>query len=123
MDVLGISVRQPRERQEAAVDALTQRVARHLGLPLPIGRDRVRANGDYVGEGYGVPTAGMVEALRLTARTEGVLLDPVYSGKAMAGLIDLCRKGAFRAGQNVVFVHTGGQAALSAYEEALSPES
>ena len=59
----------------------------------------------------------MVEAIRLVARTEGILLDPVYSGKGMAGLIGLIRAGRFAAQDNVVFVHTGGAAALFAYEE------
>ena len=81
------------------------------------------ANGDYVGDGYGLPTAGTLEAIRLAAETEGLLLDPVYTGKAMAGLIDLCRKGFFRADQNVVFLHTGGSAALFGYEADLAPAS
>ena len=73
-----------------------------------------------VGGGYGVPTAGMVEALTMMARLEGILLDPVYSGKGMAGLIDLCRKGHFKKGENVVFLHTGGSVALYGYMDAFS---
>jgi L-cysteate sulfo-lyase len=87
-------------------------------MPGAVQRGRVVANCDYVGSGYGLPTAGMVEAVSLLARTEGILLDPVYSGKGMAGLIDLIRKGHFRRGQNVVFVHTGGSAALFGYMDA-----
>jgi len=68
-----------------------------------------------VGEGYGIPTPAMVEAVRLFARHEGILLDPVYTGKAAAGLIDLVRKGFFAKGSNVVFLHTGGAAGLAAY--------
>ncbi|HJL51165.1 MAG TPA: pyridoxal-phosphate dependent enzyme, partial [Arenicellales bacterium] len=75
----------------------------------------VVANADYVGEGYGIPTQGTIEAIRMLARLEGILLDPVYSGKGMAGLIDLIRKGVYRRGQNVVFVHTGGSAGLFGY--------
>ena len=63
-----------------------------------------------MGGGYGVPTDGMVEAVRLFARHESILLDPVYSGKGAAGLVDLVRKGHFQKGENVVFVHTGGSA-------------
>jgi len=70
---------------------------------------------EYVGPGYSLPTESMVEAVNLFARTEGVLLDPVYSGKAAAGLIDLVRKGAFGKGTNVLFLHTGGSPALYAY--------
>ena len=69
----------------------------------------------YVGPGYSLPTESMVEAVKLFAKTEAVLLDPVYSGKAAAGLIDLVRKGHFPAGSNVLFLHTGGSPALYAY--------
>ncbi len=113
--VLGISVRQPKARQEEAVHALAQATAEHLGVKGGIERSRAVANSDYVGGGYGVPTPAMVEAVTLTARHEGILLDPVYSGKGMAGLIDLVRKGFFRREDNVVFLHTGGAAALFAY--------
>ena len=75
----------------------------------------VMANCDYVGPGYGQPTPGMTEAVLMLARLEGVLLDPVYSGKAMAGLIDLIRKGEIRKGETVVFLHTGGAVGLFGY--------
>ena len=114
--VLGVSVRQPREKQEQAVHALAERTAEHAGVAGGIARDAVVADGGYVGPGYGQPTPEMVEAIRLLARTEGLLLDPVYSGKGMAGLIGLIRAGRFGAGENVVFVHTGGAVALFAYE-------
>jgi L-cysteate sulfo-lyase len=123
--VLGIGVRAPRDRQEANVLALAQRTAVHLGLPEGTVRaEHVRANCDYVGQGYGIPTQGMVEAIRLLAQTEGLLLDPVYSGKGMAGLIDLVRKGHFRPDENVVFLHTGGAVGLFGYPDAfdLPPE-
>jgi L-cysteate sulfo-lyase len=113
--VLGISVRQPKAQQEDAVYALAQATADRLGVRGGIDRSRVVAYSDYVGEGYGVPTPAMVEAVALTARCEGILLDPVYSGKGMAGLIDLTRKGFFRRDDNVVFLHTGGATALFAY--------
>jgi len=81
----------------------------------------VQANADYVGGGYGVPTEAMVDAVHLLARTEGILLDPVYSGKGFAGLVDLVRKGHFRKGQNIVFVHTGGAVGLFAYRDTFAP--
>ena len=62
----------------------------------------------------------MIEAVTMLARLEGILLDPVYSGKGMAGLIDLCRKGHFKKGENVVFLHTGGAVALYGYMDAFS---
>jgi L-cysteate sulfo-lyase len=113
--VLGIGVRAPRPVQEEKVYSLAARTAEMLGIPGAVARERVVANCDYVGEGYGLPTPGMMEALELVARTEGILLDPVYSGKAMAGLIDLIRKGQFAKGQNIVFLHTGGAVGLFGY--------
>jgi L-cysteate sulfo-lyase len=113
--VLGIGVRAPQEAQEASVFNLAVKTAELLGVSGAVSRESVRANCDYVGGGYGVPTSGMVEAVEMLARLEGILLDPVYSGKGMAGLIDLCRKGHFKKGQNVVFLHTGGAVALYGY--------
>jgi L-cysteate sulfo-lyase len=119
--VLGICVRLPRPVQEEKVHALAQRTAELLGTPGTVARDRVVANDDYVGGGYGVPTDGMMEALELVARTEGIVLDPVYSGKAMAGLIDLVRRGHFAPEDNVVFLHTGGAVGLFGYVHAFAP--
>jgi L-cysteate sulfo-lyase len=117
--VLGIGVRAPRPTQEENVFALATKVADAIGASGSVARERVVANCDYVGAGYGVPTPGMIEALKLFARTEGILLDPVYSGKGADGLIDLARKGFFEPGANVVFLHTGGSAGLFGYEHAL----
>ena len=116
IDVLGICVRRPAAAQEEAVFRTASATAEHVGIKGGLERARIMANGDYVGPGYGIPTAGTIAAIRLAAETEGLLLDPVYSGKAMAGLIDLCRKGFFTKDQNVVFLHTGGAVALFAYE-------
>ncbi len=116
IDVLGICVRRPKEPQEEAVHALASATAEHIGVKGGIDRARVMANGDYVGPGYGIPTAQTIEAIRIAAEQEALLLDPVYSGKGMAGLIDLIRQGFFSRDANVVFLHTGGAAALFAYE-------
>ncbi len=118
--VLGIGVGPPREAQEQSVFELAGETAEYLGIAGAVQRSDVVANSDYVGDGYGLPTDGMREALRLVARTESVLLDPVYTGKSMAGLIDLIRSGFFEKGQNVVFVHTGGAQALFGYREAFA---
>jgi L-cysteate sulfo-lyase len=118
INVLGIGVRAPKEAQETNVFNLAVKTAELLGVPGAVPRDSVVANCNYVGGGYGIPTDGMVEAVTMLARLEGILLDPVYSGKGMAGLIDLCRKGFFKKGQNVVFIHTGGAVALYAYTQA-----
>jgi L-cysteate sulfo-lyase len=115
--VYGISVRNPKDKQEAAVHALAARTSELIETRAELPEDKVIANGDYVGGGYGIPTEGMVEAITMLAQHEGILLDPVYSGKGMAGMIDLVRTGFFRAGENVVFLHTGGSAALFAYRQ------
>lgn len=118
--VLGIGVRNPKDRQEAAVHKLAEATAEYVGVAGGIPRSAVEANCDYIGPGYGQPTEGMKEAVQLLARLEGVLLDPVYSGKAMAGLIDLARKGAFARNERVVFLHTGGAVGLFGYTQVFS---
>ncbi len=114
----GVNVRRPQAEQEANVHALAAQTAELLGLPPPLPA-RVRALGEWVGRGYSLPTDEMVEAVGLLARLEGVLLDPVYTGKAMAGLIGLIRRGEFRRGERVLFVHTGGAPAIYAYGSVL----
>ena len=116
--VLGIGVRAAREAQETNVFKLAGQTWEKIGLRGELRREAVQADCDYVGAGYGRPTSGMIEAVTLLAQYEGILLDPVYSGKGMAGLVDLIRKGHFRRGQNVVFVHTGGSVGLFAYRDA-----
>jgi len=108
IDVIGISVAGP-------ADTVTTRIARQLDeaverleLDLEIPKSAIEILDDYVGTGYGIPTDAMVKAVLLTARSEGVVLDPVYTGKAMSGLIDLIRKGRFSKRDVVVLLHTGG---------------
>lgn len=113
--VLGIGVRVPREQQEANVFRLAERTADKLGIQGGVRREDVVANCDYVGEGYGLPAASTIEAIELFSRYEGILLDPVYSGKGAAGLIDLIRQGKFGKDENIVFLHTGGSQALFGY--------
>ncbi len=115
---LGIGVRAPKAKQEENVFRLAEETAELLGAPGCVARDQVVANTDYVGEGYGFTTPATIEAIELFARRESILLDPVYSGKGAAGLIDLIRKGAFAKDENVVFLHTGGSQALFAYNDA-----
>ncbi|MFP1766907.1 D-cysteine desulfhydrase [Lonsdalea quercina] len=115
--VLGISVRAPKEKQEENVYRLAKQIWQRLGIDETLPRAAVQANSEYVGKGYGIPNEGTREALQLLARLEGILLDPVYSGKGMAGLIDLVRKGHFKKGEQVIFIHTGGSAGLFGYRE------
>jgi D-cysteine desulfhydrase len=115
----GINVRRPRQEQEPNVHKLAQETATLLGIPAGIPREAITALGDWVGPGYSLPTPEMAEAVRMLAQVEGILLDPVYTGKAMAGLIALIRSGTFKAGERVLFVHTGGALALYAYQSVL----
>ena len=113
--VLGIGVRAPKDRQEANVFKLAEETAALLGQPGRVTREQVVADCDYVGEGYGLIDQGVIDALTLAARLDGIVLDPVYSGKAMKGLIALARAGQFK-GETVVFLHTGGAQGLFGYQ-------
>lgn len=113
--VLGIGVRAPKDRQEVNVFKLAEETAALLGQPGRVTREQVVADCDYVGEGYGLIDQGVIDALTLAARLDGIVLDPVYSGKAMKGLIALARAGQFK-GETVVFLHTGGAQGLFGYQ-------
>lgn len=115
--VAGIGVNRKKSVQEEAVYDLMKKTAEYIGINQELPRDSVRVFDDYVGPGYSLPTDAMAEAVTLLARTESILLDPVYTGKAMSGLIDLARNGWFKKGEKVLFLHTGGSPALFAYED------
>ena len=115
--VTGINVSRKKQDQEDIVFALAQLTAAKAGAPEAVSRNSVTCFDNYVGPGYSLPTEGMIEAVELLASTEAILLDPVYSGKAMAGCIDLARNGYFDGCENVLFLHTGGSPALYAYLE------
>lgn len=115
ISVLGMCVSRSAEEQEKKIETLCAETLELLECERDLPREAVRANGDYVGQGYGLPTVAMIEAVALTASREGLLLDPVYTGKAMAGLVDLVRNGEFSADDNLVFLHTGGTPALFGY--------
>ncbi len=112
--VLGISVDEPHDVLTARVAKLATETADALGERLEFSAQEILVNADYIGGGYGVVSEGEKEALRLFARQEGLLLDPVYTGRAAYGLIDLIRKGSFSPGEKVLFWHTGGAPALFA---------
>jgi len=113
--VLGICVSRSAKEQELKVAPLCAQTLELLGCERPLPREAVRANGDYVGQGYGLATRDMIKAVSLAASSEGLLLDPVYTGKAMAGLADLVGHGKFTSDDTIVFLHTGGSPALFAY--------
>jgi 1-aminocyclopropane-1-carboxylate deaminase/D-cysteine desulfhydrase-like pyridoxal-dependent ACC family enzyme len=117
--VLGISVDKTGGHLRETVQTLLDPVAARLDQDLTYDPDAVQTDDRYLGGGYGVVTGAEREAIRLVARTEGILLDPVYTGKAMAGLIDLVRQGEIGAGETVLFWHTGGIPALFAYATEL----
>lgn len=118
LPVLGIGVRAPKEQQESAVYALTEKTLALFKNAPELKKEDIVANCDYVGEDYGIPTEKGIEAIRMLAELEGILFDPVYSGKGMSGMIDLIRKGQFKKGERIVFLHTGGSAALFGYQNS-----
>jgi D-cysteine desulfhydrase family pyridoxal phosphate-dependent enzyme len=111
---LGISIDEPVDQLKANVSALATRASEKLGKRIEFAGDDVLANDDYCQAGYGVFGAGEREAIKLFASNEGLLLDPVYTGRAAAGMIDLIRKGYFKKDETILFWHTGGQPALFA---------
>ena len=113
--VIGINVSRKKQQQEELVYRLVRQTAAHVGIESAIPQNAVLCFDEYVGPGYSLPTPQMAEAVRMLARLEGILMDPVYTGKAMAGLVDLVRKGYFKKEENILFVHTGGSPALYVY--------
>jgi L-cysteate sulfo-lyase len=117
--VMGVSVRQPEDKQIAAVHKLAVLTAAQL-TDTPLGVEKVIVDDGYVGAGYGQPTQGTLDAINLIARREGLLFDPVYSGKGLAGMIGLAGQNFFESDKDVIFLHTGGAAALFAYGNQLA---
>jgi len=120
LPILGIGVNAPQDVQEERVYDLAVDTAELVGAPGCVAREDIIADCNYIGPGYGEPTESMNEAVLMLARIEGLLFDPVYSGKALAGMIDYVRQGRFTKGQKIVFLHTGGSAGLFAYADALT---
>jgi len=118
----GIAIDSAREELQAAVAGIAARLAPRIGLQASVAPGEVVAYDAYLGGGYAVLGQPEREAIQLAARHEGILLDPVYTGRAMAGLVDLIRRGEFGAKETIVFWHTGGTPALFAYgEDLLAP--
>src|SRR5205823_10149723 len=114
------SLHQPDSLERIA--SLATEAGRFLGLDISFSAGDVINTDAYVGEAYGQPTQAGIEAIRLLAQTEAILLDPVYSSKGMSGLIDHIRSGKVGKDETVVFVHTGGNPALFAYNQELSDQ-
>jgi len=117
LEVVGISVRAAKEEQEVKIHRLANETVRRAGSALDVPNHAIEVHDAYVGAGYSLPTEAMTQAIQLFARLEGLLLDPVYTGKTAAGLIDLVRQGYFDPEANILFVHTGGSPALYAYPD------
>jgi D-cysteine desulfhydrase len=112
--VTGISVLNPKDVLKNMIYELTDQTAAYMGINIKVSREDIVCFDEYIGPGYTRPTTEMIEAVKLLAKTEGILLDPTYTGKAMAGLIDLAKQGFFRKDDNVLFLHTGGTPGLYA---------
>jgi len=117
INVIGISVKDKKIDQEHKVFNLAKKCCDYIKIPYPK-RDEIIVFDNYVGQGYGVPTEGMKEAVKLMATKEAILLDPVYSGKSFNGLVDLINKKYFKDTDRLLFIHTGGAVSLHAYEWA-----
>lgn len=113
--ISGVNVSRKKLEQEEIVFKLAKETSEKLEIAGGVKRGDIVCFEEYVGPGYSIPTESMIEAVKLFSGNEAILLDPVYSGKAAAGLIDLVRKGHFPKGSNVLFLHTGGSPALYAY--------
>jgi L-cysteate sulfo-lyase len=120
LDVIGISVLNGKEEATNIVADQINETAGLLNVDLRVRADEVTVYDDYIGEGYGIPTKGCIEAIRVVAQSEAIFLDPVYTGKAMSGLMDLIGKSKITEEDVVLFMHTGGVAADFAYAEELS---
>ncbi|NLW43030.1 MAG: D-cysteine desulfhydrase family protein, partial [Tissierellia bacterium] len=118
----GISVNRNKEVQTNAVYDLALKTCEKLEIENPVQREDIIVFDDYVGAGYSIPTEGMIDAVKLLAKTEGILTDPVYTGKTLDGMLSLIKKGYFKDAERILFVHTGGSPALFAYEEELREE-
>lgn len=118
-EVLGISIDHPAEALQATVAALAAETAARVGQPYAYRSADIAVNADYLGAGYAQMGQPEREAIEVFAKTEGILLDPVYTGRAAAGLLDLIRRGVIGKDETVLFWHTGGAPALWAYAEKL----
>lgn len=115
--VTGISVRAAKEPQEAKILDLSNQTSRLAGAELEVPSENVTVRDEFVGPGYSLPTREMTDAIQLFARTEGILLDPVYTGKTAAGLVGMIQEDAFDKDSDVLFIHTGGSPAIYAYPQ------
>jgi len=118
--VIGMSIVRNEDVAKAAVIEKIDAASDFLGLGTKVTPDEFEIDDAYRGEGYGTVTKESIDAIRLVAETEGIFLDPVYTSKAMAGFVDLVKKGRFKSTDTVVFMHTGGIPVLFAYDKEIT---
>jgi len=118
----GINISRPNSLQVPLVEKVARETAALLGIEEPLPGGLIQCFDGYVGEGYSLPTPAMTKTVVLLARMESILLDPVYTGKAFAGMLDLIRQGLCKKGERVLFLHTGGVPALFHYQKYFDPE-
>jgi D-cysteine desulfhydrase len=121
--LVGIGVSRDPENQAPLVRKEAQAVLDLLGMDMQVPEEAVQCVGGFWQPKYSISNARMVEAVQMLARTEAIPLDPVYTGKIMAGLIGLARQGFFKPGENVLFLHTGGLPSLHVYEREVLGEA
>ncbi len=118
--IIGISGFRKKDAATEAIKEYADAVSDYFRLGIKIMPSDVEIEDAYAGEGYGIPTEACINAIKLVAQTEGIFLDPVYTGKAMAGLIDQIEKGRFNSRDTIVFIHTGGIPAVFAYHQEIA---
>jgi 1-aminocyclopropane-1-carboxylate deaminase/D-cysteine desulfhydrase-like pyridoxal-dependent ACC family enzyme len=117
--ILGISVSEKKEEFLVIVRKIIENIEDYIQVGFDLRNEDIKIIDDYIGEGYGIVNKELVESLKIVAEREGVFLDPVYTGKAMTGLLELIEKGFINRGQKVIFIHTGGLPALFSYREKI----
>jgi D-cysteine desulfhydrase family pyridoxal phosphate-dependent enzyme len=117
--ILGISVSEERESFSYEIKKITKQVGDCFGLKMELTDKDIIVLDDYIGEGYGVLNEKVSQAIRLMALKEGIFIDPIYTGKAVAALLDLIKKGTFKKKDNILFMHTGGTSALFPHKQGI----
>ncbi len=117
--ILGISVSEKKKDFEKIIEGIIQNIENYIQIDLDLKDEDIKVIDDYIGEGYGIVEKEIVKNIKIVAEQEGTFLDPVYTGKAMGGLLDLIAKGFIRKGEKVIFIHTGGLPALFSYIEKI----
>lgn len=117
LEIFGINVGEPEGELNKIVQRIIRKFIEEWGLKLTIKKDSIKVLDDYYGEGYGIPSQEMIDTVKLIAKLEGIFLDPVYTGKAMVGLVDLVKTRVIPKDSNVIFLHSGGGPSIFNYAD------